>query len=190
HWNLTEPAILAYHGEIYDVHVRHAGSFWRREPGRRSFKVDFPADHRIKDYRTLMILDKDGINAFGHRISEEAGLPSGRTRWVDLYLNNTSRDTRLEIEEHDQQMLDRYVAERHQLDPSQPLEPTGRIFKASGYSPDTGPYGFTIPLQPNQGWSAVERYSWNFSSKNMDWEGWLPLKQACEELAAARAMDM
>jgi len=31
---------------------------------------------RIKDYRTLMILDKDVVNVFGHRVSEEAGLPT------------------------------------------------------------------------------------------------------------------
>jgi hypothetical protein len=168
------------------VQVRHAGSFWRRTPGRKSFKVDFPAYGRIKDYRTLMILDKDVVNVFGHRVSEEAGLPTGHTRWVELYMNNDGRVTRLEIEEHDQQMLDRYVEERHRLNPEQPLEDTGHIYKASAIGSDNGPYGGVGPYANNQGWSALTRYEWNYSSKNRDWEGFLPLKQMCEALAAAR----
>ncbi|HXJ60938.1 MAG TPA: lamin tail domain-containing protein [Verrucomicrobiae bacterium] len=189
-WNLTEPAILVNQGTVYDVQIRHAGSFWRRSPGRKSFKLEFPAYGRLKEYRTLMILDKDGVNMFGHRVYEEAGFPSAHTRWVDMYMNNEPKVIHLEIEEHDQQLLDRYVKERHQLASDQPVEQTGHIYKASATGADNGPYGNVGPYGTNQGWLPLERYAWNYSSKNMDWEGYLPLKIACEELAAARAAGL
>jgi hypothetical protein len=188
HWNLTEPAVLAWHGAVYDVQARHHGSFWRRSPGEKSFKIEFPAYQRLNGHRTLRFINKEVINTFGHRVYEEAGLPAVDTRFVTVYVNADAPVTRLEFEEHDERLLERYHDEQHQLHPDQPLEPTGRLFKSSGIGHDVGPYGAADGrvLPTNQSWIPLQRYEWNYSSKNKDWQGYVPLKEMIDQLGAAR----
>src|SRR5262249_34328548 len=140
HWNLTEPGILAWQGTVYDVQVRYHGSYYRRSPGDKSFNIDFPAYQRLNGNGTLQVINKDVVNAFVYRLFQEAGMPDLHTRFVTLYVNADAPVTRLEFEEYDDAVLDRYHEEQHELHPDQPLELSGRIFKASGIGQDVGPY--------------------------------------------------
>lgn len=186
-FNLTEPAVLAYQGEIYDVEIRHSGSFYRRDFSRNSFKVEMPAYKKVTGHSTLLILDKGDENMFGHALFEALNFPTVRTRVVDLYLNNQGRVSRIEFEENDDDMLQRWADAQKQLHPDQPKPGTGLLYKASGFQV-LGPFGPAdgSVFPPNEGWTPLQRYEWAYSTKNGDWEGYVPLKSMIEEMWAAR----
>ncbi|MBL9166584.1 MAG: lamin tail domain-containing protein [Verrucomicrobiales bacterium] len=186
-FNLTEPAVLAYRGEIYDVEIRHSGSFYRRDFSRNSFKVELPAYKKLAGHNTILILDKGTENMFGHQLFEALGFPTVRTRIVDLYLNNQGRVSRIEFEENDEEMLQRWADAEKVQNPDQPKPGTGLLYKASGFQV-LGPFGPAdgSVLPPNEGWTPLERYEWVYSTKNEDWEGYVPLKSMIDEMWAAR----
>lgn len=186
-FNLTEPAILAYEGELYEVEIRHSGSFYRRDFSRNSFKVEFAAFGKLDGHSTLLILDKGDENVFGHQLFDAAGFPTVKTRTVDLYLNNQSRISRIEFEENDDDMLNRWAREEKNRHPELPLPGPGLLYKASGFSV-LGPFGPADGsiLPPNAGWTSLQRYEWVYSSKTTDWQGYVPLQSMLEEMWAAR----
>jgi len=187
-WNDTQPAVIAYGGEIYDAQVRHSGSFYRRDFSRNSYKAEFPSSRKLNGHSTLLILDKGTENAFGHRLFEDSRFPSCRVRPVDLYVNNQARVARLEFEEHDEDLLRRWAEEERIRNPNATGIGTGHLWKSSGLVQDIGPYGPAngTQMKTNQGWTPLQRYEWVYSSKNRDWEGYLPLKEMIDELWAAR----
>ena len=186
-FNDTEPGVLAYHGRIYDVQVRHSGSFYRRDATRMSYKVEFPASTRLRGYSTLLLLEKGTENILGHRFFQAMSFPTSRVRPVDLYFNNQPRLVRLEFEEHDDALLQRWADEQKKSNPDQPRPGTGHLYKSSGYNP-VGPYGpgTGVLLGTNEGWTPIQRYEWVYSSKNKDWEGYGPFKGMMDEIWAAR----
>ncbi len=187
-FNDTEPGVLAYKGQVYDVQVRHSGSFYRRDFSRTSFKVEFPSYANLEGHSTLLILDKGSENMFGHLLFEAAGFPEPHVRPVDIYLNNQVRNIRLEFEETDENLMQRWSARQKRLHPGQPAPGPGHIWKASGYGSDVGPFGPAngTLLQTNEGWTPLQRYEWVYSSKTLDWEGYVPFKSMMDEMWTAR----
>jgi hypothetical protein len=187
-FNDTEPATLAYKGNLYDVQVRHSGSFYRRDYSRSSFKVEFASYANLEGHSTILILDKGIENVFGHRLFEEFGFPTSHVRPVDLYLNADARVNRLEFEETDEKLMARWADRQKRLHPDQPTPGPGHAWKASGVSIDDGPFGSAngVLLQTNEGWMPVQRYEWVYSSKTLDWEGYVPFKTMMDEMWTAR----
>src|SRR5262249_43936601 len=118
-WNATEPAIFVDNGVVRDIRVRHHGSRYSRQPGRMSMKWKFP-DYALFEGRSgIFETDKRDYFIAGHGLFEAAGLPTSRLRHVDVYLNGNAVLDRLEQEENDNFMLERYHAEQHALNPDQ-----------------------------------------------------------------------
>lgn len=191
-WNLTEPAILVRDNVVYDVRARYQGSFYRRAAGRNCFAVKFPRYARLDGQKTLLLTDKDGgsltaPNALGHKLFQLVGIPTSVAKRVDLYYNTRNKMTRLELDENDEVMLERYDREMRLRDPARPIGPLGRIFKSSGAGGSTpfGP-GDGSPLNDAGVWKSVDRYDWVYSSRNEDWKGMGELKEMIDEHWAAR----
>ena len=141
-WDATQPAVFVYNGIVRDVQMRHHGSQFRREVSRRSYKLQFPRYSLFNDHSSVFLTDKDYQTVAGHTLFRAVGLPTSLTRWVDLYMNNTARLPRLEQEEYDEYLLERYHTEQFQLHPDRPPEEPGEIYKAMGvFDPAGGPYG-------------------------------------------------
>lgn len=187
-WNDTVPGVLVHQGVVRDVQLRYNGSFFRRNPGRQSYKVSLPDYAPLNGQDTLLITDKDWHTSAGHMLYDAAGLPSSETQTVELYVNDGPRLLRIEIEEPDGNMLERYHLEQAELIGAAEPEPTGQLFKSSGLLEDRGPYGRGDggPLLENEGWSPLRRYGWTYSSKSQDWRGFRPLQTVIEDLAATR----
>lgn len=186
-WNETAPAVLVYEGVVRDIETRNQGSFWGRSGAIRSNKIRFPRYNQLNGQRALLMTSKDDKTMAGHFLFVEAGFPGPRTRWVDFWVNSR-RSKRLEIEAHDQWLLERYRDERAALYPDLPREEPGRFFKSSGIGNDMGPYGSGggYPLPPNDGWTSLQRYQWVFSLKNQKWRGHTELEELINSLAEAR----
>lgn len=186
-FNDTEPAFLAYQGNVYDVQVRHSGSFYRRDVSRTSFKVEFPSYAPLQGHTTLLLLDKGSENILGHRLFAAMGFPTSRVRPVDVYFNNQSRLVRLEFEESDEDLMQRWADAQKAAHPDLPKPGTGHLYKSSGFL-QQGPYGpgnGTL-FGTNEGWPPIQRYEWVYSSKNKDWEGYWPFKDMMDAIWAAR----
>ncbi len=190
-WNATEPAVFASDGEVWDVQMRHHGSRYHRQVDRRSFKLKFPRYHRFEDQDAVFLTDKDEATVAGHAMFRAAGLPNSRTRWVDLYMNSDLKRVRLEEEECNEDLLEKFYRARHELDPSQPLELPGDLFKAQGFDGggSEGPYGRIDgrqlePLPPH--WTDLQRYEWNYNSQNHPWRGHSHVKELIDAMWATR----
>ncbi len=190
-WNWTEPAIFAHDGTVYDVQARYNGSFYRRSAGRQSYKVEFPRYARFQGQPTLLITDKDSVTIAAHAIFRAAGLPTSHTRWVDLYVNRASRLTRLQIEEHDELLLEDYHRRMAFLRGEAVVETPGRIFKSSGILDNTIPYGRGdgSRLSAASGFSELRRYEWVYSLKNDDWRGYGDFKDMINGVRTARGAN-
>ncbi len=187
-WNNTEPAVFVHNGLVRDARTRYNGSFYRRSADRQSYKVELPRYNLLNNQSTLLVTDKDSLTVASHKLFREVGLPSAQTRWVDLYVNTRSKLLRLEIEEHDEHLLERYHAEQAWRHPSQPPAEPGRIFKSSGILENRGPYGRGEGSQfkANSGWAPLQRYQWTYSLKTDNWQGYAGFKKMIDGLATAR----
>ena len=196
-WNATQPAIFVHDGVVYDIQIRYHGSQFRREVGRKSYKVFFPDYRRFNGQGSFFITDKDYQTEAGHAIFRAVGVPTSLTRWVDLYLNNTSRLRRLEQEEYNLQLLDRFHEEQAMLHPNQPLELSGDIFKSAGvFDASGGPFGpgngRPLParvVSTNKSiiyWTPLQRYEWTYALQDHGWRGHKALMAMIDGLWAAR----
>lgn len=190
-WNLTEPGIFVYNGVVRDVQTRYNGSYFRRSVARQSYKVEMPRYNDFDGQSSILITDKDAITVASHFLFREAGLPTALTRWVDLYVNSATKLLRLEIEEHDDHLLERYHKEQAAKNHSSTVEQVGRIFKSSGILDNVGPYGRGdgSKLPTNVGFTPIKRYEWIYSSKSDDWAGYTPFKDMIDKLAVARGSN-
>jgi hypothetical protein len=178
-WNATQPAVLVVDGHVYDIRMRHHGSQFRREVGRRSYKLQFPAYDRLDNRESLFVTDKDYRTYTGHAIFRAADLPTSRTWWLDLYLNNNARLQRLAQEEYDSDLLDRYHEEHNAAaPPGTPPETPGEFYKTQGTFEREGPFfrgdGSRLPNLSRNGtnyWTARQRYEIIYSLQNRSWFG-------------------
>jgi len=183
-WNDTVPGVLIYNGEVRDVYGRWNGSFYRRNAGRNSWKVRLPRYNQFNGQSDLLFMDKDNVTVAGHAIFQELGLPTSHTEWVDVAINKRKM-RRLLIEDHNDRLLENYHEDQARRNPGTEVEPTGHIFKSSGILQNLGPYGRGDggKLGTNDGWTALHRYEWIYSSKNQDWKGHTELKEMIDGLA-------
>lgn len=178
-WNATQPAALVVDGHVYDIQMRHHGSQFRREVGRRSYKLKFPAYDRFEGRESLFITDKDYRTFSGHAIFRAADLPTSRTWWLDLYLNGNARLQRLAQEEYDGDLLERYHAEHDASAPAGTSPETpGEFYKSQGAFEREGPYqrgdGTRVTDLSRNGtnyWTARQRYEIIYTLQNRSWVG-------------------
>ncbi|MFM7103471.1 MAG: lamin tail domain-containing protein [Verrucomicrobiota bacterium] len=201
-WNATEPATFVHRGQVYDVQMRHHGSQYRREVARRSYKVQFPDYAPFEGRESVFLTDKDYRTEAGHQIFRLAGLPTSETRWVDLYLNADARLVRLQQDEYDGALLERYHAAR--ADPGADPEPPGELYKSQGVlntdggafatSNGEGPYsaGSGIRLLPrlagtHVSWPSLDRYAATYTLQNHSWRSHHALQALIDGLWLARS---
>jgi hypothetical protein len=194
-WNASQPAVFVFDGHVYDVMFRHHGSQFRRDVNRRSYKVQFPAYDRLDGRESLFVTDKDYRTAGGHAIWRAADLPTSRTWWVDLYLNNNTRLQRLAQEEYDSDLLRRYHAEHDAAAPAgTPRELPGELLKIQGVFDQEGPFGrgdgsrLTDLVRTGRVyWPARSRYGIIYSLQNRSWVGQTPFMQMLDAMWLARS---
>jgi hypothetical protein len=190
-WNATEPAVFVQDGIVRDIRLRHHASRVHRSPGRNSFKWKFPRYARFEGHPNIFVGDKPDFYIAAHGLFELAGLPTARLRHVDLFLNNAAALDRMEQEEMDNVLLDRYHTEQHSLNPAQPREGSGEIYKCVGLlaGERDGPYGpgdaTRLPAIPPW-WTPLQRYEWTYPLQNHSWKGYKPVQDLVEGLWRAR----
>jgi hypothetical protein len=190
-WNATEPAVFICDGIVRDIHVRHHRSRYNIKTD--TYKFFFPRYNRFNDQDTVLETDKGYDNVASYGIFRAAGLPAPNTRTINLYLNNNSSLSRLEIEDYDEHLLERYHQAQHALSPDLPLEKPGELYKSAGYIPavvsSEGPYGpGDASLLPAIApwWTPLQRYEWTYPIQDHDWKGEFYLKNMLDALWAAR----
>lgn len=67
-WNATEPCFLVHDGTVYEARMRHHGSQYRRDVGRRSYKVQFPEYRLFRGSDSVFLTDKDFRTANGQML--------------------------------------------------------------------------------------------------------------------------
>ncbi len=189
-WNATEPAVFVYDGIVYDARIRYHGSQFRRDVGRQSYKIQFPSYQLFNGRASMFVTDKDYQTVAGHAIFRAAEIPTSLTQWVDFYLNSKARLVRLEQEECDDFMLERYHREQERLHPGLPPEEPGEPYKAEGiFEAYGGPYGRGDGSQlPARGtnWTALQRYEWTYAIQAHAWRGHSNFKQMLDKMWVAR----
>ena len=194
-WNATEPCVFVASNVVYDARIRYHGSRYNRSPGRQSYKVQFPRFALYEGHEGIFQTDKNDDMATGHALFAAAGIPTSTTRYVLFQLNNNSAISRLEQEEMDGAMLDRYHREQRALNPGSNLEPSGEMYKSVGIiTSDTsdgageGPYGVGDERKFGKRgpWTPRDRYAWTYTQQNNTWKGPIYLQQMIEGMWAAR----
>ncbi|MBI2949911.1 MAG: lamin tail domain-containing protein [Verrucomicrobia bacterium] len=188
-WNATEPAVFVHDGVVYDIQMRHHGSRYRRDVNRRSYKFQFPRYAQFNNQTAFFVTDKDYQTEAGHALFRAAGIPTSRTRWVDLYLNNNARLLRLEQEENDDRMLERVQQEQERLHPGTIGLDVGEVYKCVGTA--EGPYGDGNGRQLAARlpwWTALQRYEWTFALQDHGWRGHTQFKDMIDKMWAARGL--
>jgi hypothetical protein len=188
-WNATEPAVLVCDGVVRDVHVRHHRS--RYNIKTTTYKIFFPRYNRFNEQDTVLETDKGDDNAASYGIFRAAGLPAPHTRTINLYVNSDRVMSRLETEDYDEELLQKYHRAQQLLNPDQPLETPGELYKSSGYIPPTreGPYGpgdeSLLPAIPPW-WTPRQRYEWTYPLQDHAWKGEYAFQHLIEGMWAAR----
>ncbi len=194
-WNATEPCLFVASNVVYEARIRYHGSRYNRSPGRQSYKVQFPRFALYQGHEGIFETDKNDDMAIGHALFAAAGIPTSTTRYVLFQLNNNSAISRLEQEEMDGAMLDRYHREQRDLNPGSDLEPSGEMYKSVGVIasvvPDgngEGPYGVGDERKFGQRgpWTPRDRYAWTYTLQNNTWKGPIYFQQMIEGMWAAR----
>lgn len=196
-WNATQPAVFIHDGKVWDIQFRHHGSEYRREESRRSYKLRFPDYDRFLGQDSLFITDKDYRTETGHALTRAAGLPSSRTRWVDLYFNENPRLVRLEQEEQNQQLLERWESEQERLHGAVPGGFGSLFYKAMGVGnpAGVGPFGpgnGTLlpprihPVTKKVFWTSLQRYENTYGLQNQSWRGSTEFQSMIESMWKAR----
>lgn len=203
-WNATEPCFFVHDGTVYEARMRHHGSQYRRDVGRRSYKVQFPEYRLFRGSDSVFLTDKDFRTANGQMLFRAGGLPTSMTRGIDLYMNNDARLARLEQGEFDKGMLEEHHAWQAQAAGTDVVEPAGEIYKSQGVlnvggnafatSAGEGPYGSgsgmilrarTTGVVTN--WTSLGRYGETYSLQNHGWVGHVPFERMINGMWAARS---
>lgn len=203
-WNATEPAIFVHDGVVYDIRIRYHGSRYSRNSGRQSYKVQFPSFASFQGRRSYFITDKGDEHRYGFRIYDAADLPVWRCRSVDLYLNNAALLPRLQQEEMDRDLYERWIAEQAAKFPDRSRETLGGFYKSEGVVPletsagigsvtvytnsGEGPYyiGNAAPIPPKKGWTLPARYDFTWPIQLNAWRGGMDTYQMITDLWASR----
>jgi hypothetical protein len=191
-WNANEPAIFVHDGVVYDMRMRHHGSRYNRSAGRYSFKFQFPRYRLFNGYQGVFETDKGNDFVVGHGLFLAAGLPTSKVRYVDVYLNG-SLIRRLEQEEMDDRLLERYYAERQLHNPGLAPEEPGEFYKSTGcieaLNPGgEGPYaiGDERRLTAYSVWTPLDRYIWTYTIQSAEWKQGFYIRQMIDGLWQAR----
>lgn len=209
-WNNRVPAIFVYDGEVFDIQARYQGSRWNRRNGRTitrwtgprptagglqalSWRIYLPRFQQFGGRQDL-ILNKltqgcPGYNAgVGYKLFRLAGVPGARADYIRVHVNGNYYHYMLDLERGGEEMLRDYHDEIHDLDPTQPREPVGHLYKSVGCTCDEGPYGWGDYrlLPPLCGHTSSVRYAATYDKKTHDWAGNAPLVQLIEDLHQAR----
>lgn len=192
-WNGTQPGIFCHEGKVWDIHLRHHGSRYHRAVGRNSYKFHFPEFQPFNGVTSIFETDKDWRTSEAHTIWQAAGFPVSSTRSVDMYLNNGAVLVRLEQGEYDGTMLDEYHRKQQRLNPLEPREESGEMYKSVGNIDGTGnnfegPYtrGDFAPIANNAVWNSLERFEWTYTLQSHAWKGSVPIKSLVDGMWAAR----
>ncbi len=197
-WNATEPAIFVHDGIVYDAHIRYHGSRYRRSTGRQSYKLLFPDYQLFRDHDSVFLTDKDFATSSGHLLFRLTGLPTSTTQTIDLRLNKNRPLLRLEQEEYNQCLLERYYREMPVRSPERAILPTGALFKSVGNldGQAEGPFGIgngslLEPVTPRRQetpvyWTPRQRYEHTYRIQNQGWMGHSGFQEMIEALWAAR----
>ena len=205
-WNATQPAIfIGPDGVVRDIRIRHHGSRYNRSAGRRSWKYQFPRYAPFEGRGSYFQTDKGEEHRVGAMLYEAAGLPVWRARYVDIYQNNDARLRRLQQDEMDADLHDRWAAEQAAKFPGSLVEAMGEFYKSTGVVPfenatsltgaptylasGEGPYYIgncaPAPARPPF-WTARQRYDWTYGLQMRSWIGGRDIEQMITGLWAAR----
>ena len=203
-WNATQPATLVRDGRVYDVRIRYHGSRYSRNPGRNSFKIQFPRYARLDGLEGMFFKDKGDDHRIGSQLHRAAGLPALSSRYVDLFLNTGSVLQRLEVPEMDENHFEKFAAAQAARFPGSAVEPTGEFYKSTGVVPfetaagigatsvyvrsGEGPYyiGNCAPIPEKSGWSQRQRYEHTYGGQMHQWIGGRDTQAMITGLWAAR----
>ncbi len=191
-WNATEPAVLVADGVVYDARARYHGSQYRRAPANNSWKWQFPRYRKLDNRSGIFISDNDDITVAAGILYRQAGVPQSYTRWVDFYLNSSAGTRRMDQDEMDDDLMDRFSAEQRLASPDLAKEGSGEFYKAQGnflFSDPTGPFGYggyrLLPALPPY-WTEVQRYENTYGLQMNGWKGYRPVLELLHGLWAAR----
>jgi hypothetical protein len=195
-WDGTVPAVFAYNGALYDVHIRFHGSRYHRyenASGLLSFKLHFPETQPFQAQTSWFITSHASEFSDATRLNRLIGLPASRTRSVYWYLNSNAVATRLEQGEYANEMLSEYHQARFQSKIDAALEDNGELYKDVGNRDLSGnnlegPYtcGDLAAIAANANWTKYQRYEWTYSLQNHGWKGPKPFATMLEGMWAAR----
>jgi hypothetical protein len=202
-WNATQPAVFVFNGEVIDIQMRHHGSRYNRGPGRNSFKWQFPRYHRFEGRESVFITDKGEEHRVGSQLYDALDFPAWRCRYIDLFLNSSGPQQRLQQEEMDEFPYRRWDREQAARYPDRGTEGIGGIFKSTGVIPfesgsgqgmttyfnsGEGPYFIgNCALPPaKSGWSVRQRCEWTYTPQINGWKGGADVEELLTGLWAAR----
>ena len=172
-WNATERGVFVCNGVVRDIRARHQGNEGGR--GTNTYKLFFPRYNPFAGQHSLLLTEKPYDNVAAYGLFRAAGLPASLTRTVELYLNKTGPTPRLQLEDYNEQLLERYHQEQHLLNPSQPLERPGELYKATAANlGHEGPYGRgdgTLLPAIAPYWTPLQRYERTYPIQDHDWKG-------------------
>jgi len=116
-WNGEQPGIFVTNGEVRDIRIRYHGSRYNRSVARQSYKLKFPGTQPFMGRSEIFETDKDATSKAGYDLYTAAGLPTIDTRFVDFYFNSNGLLTRLEEDDYDKELLDRYHQRQQDQNP-------------------------------------------------------------------------
>ncbi len=192
-WNGTVPGVFANNGEVWDIQIRHHGSYNHRAPNYYSYKLHFPShlpfNGQSSWFETLHSVEFTEAT----KLNRLLGLPASKMRTVDWYYNNNAQTNHNEQGEYAGEMLDAYHELQQQLNPGSDQEATGELYKNVGNRNPSqnnleGPYtrGDEAPLAANAGWTQLQRYDWTIALQNNSWKGPKPIRDLIEGMWTAR----
>jgi hypothetical protein len=203
-WNATQPAILVADGFVYDIQMRYHGSRYRRDPSRKSYKYQFPSYAAFNGRTSYFEADKGEEHRLASIIYAAADLPMWRSRYIDIYQNSDPLLTRLEQEEMEKDLDQRWSQEQAAKYPDRPAPGPGGFYKSEGVVPyetatgqsgtsiytnsGEGPYyiGNCAPIPPKTGWTLPARYDWTYPIQMHDWKAGQEMWQMIAALWEAR----
>ena len=203
-WNATEPAILVVDGKVYDIQIRYHGSRYRRSADRQDYKLQLPRYAQLNGRSSYFETDKTEEHLFGWMLYAFADLPIWKCRTIDFYLNANPLLSRVEQEELNGDVYDRWIQEQSAKYPDRAKPSAGWFYKSEGVVPfenssgigaansytesGEGPYyiGNAAPIPPKSGWTLPARYDWTYPIQMDSWRGGNDMFQMVTELWKVR----
>jgi hypothetical protein len=200
-WDARAPAVVVHEGRVYDVLVRYQGSRYQRRNGftlppfpagtgptqppelkALSWRMSFPSSRRWRaadgSKRGTVTLNKQHqacpgvLNLLESKLHWAAGVRTQRLRFARLYLNGTYYHYMMEVEDVDEDLLEKTAPAGAAL---------GDLFKVDGAVDDNqGPWGRGNfrPLAPNGAcparWSPLDRYRFTYERQSLEWKDGTP----------------